>query len=149
MALARDKGHTPVFKALKHIQMITANVPLTDGHKSTLRQSGHAMNLNRGPMHGFYTTNFADTWSPILAVLADDPGEPLGQRARSLRRDAPEMPTLRDMHRIAARRPMLQAWHYLLHDAAMHTEVLCVRNAYLGKHRYDHHHQRNRFAVFS
>ena len=141
MALARDKGHTPVFKALKHIQMITANVPLTDGHKSTLRQSGHAMNLNRGPMHGFYTTNFADTWSPILAVLADGPGEPLGQRTRSLRRDAPEMPTLRDMHRIAARRPMLQAWHYLLHDAAMHTEVLCVRNAYLGKHRYDLHHE--------
>ncbi len=92
-------------------------------------------------MHGFYTTNFADTWSPILAVFADGPGEPLGQRTRSLRRDAPEMPTLREMHHIAAQRLMLQAWHYLLHDAAMHTEVLCVRNAYLGKRRYDLHHE--------
>ena len=31
MAQAWDKGHTKIFKALKHIQMITANVPLTDG----------------------------------------------------------------------------------------------------------------------
>ncbi len=56
---------------------------------------------------------------------------------RCLLQDAPAMPTLREMHRIAAQRPMLQTWHYLLHDAAMHTEVICVRNAFLGKYRYD------------
>ena len=103
----------------------------------TLRQSGHSMNLFRGPMTGFYTTNFAETWSPILALLADGPGEPLGRRIRTLSQDAPAMPSLRDMHRIAAQRPMLQAWHYLLHDAAMHTEILCVEKACLGKYQYD------------
>jgi hypothetical protein len=146
MAQARDKGYSKIFKTLKHIRMVTANVPLTDAHKSTLRQSGHAMNLRRGPMSGFYTTNFADTRSPHLAMLADGPGEPLGPPRRSLVRDAPEMPTLQEMLRITATRPMLQAWHFLLHDAAMHSEVLCVRNAYIGKFRYYIDHDLKRMA---
>ncbi len=147
MAQARDKGHVKVFHALKHMQMITSNVPLTDGHKMALRQSGHAMNLHRGPMSGFFATSFAETWSPILALLADGPGEPLGTRARGLRQDAPLMPVHREMHRISAQRPMLQAWHYLLHDAAMHSEILCVRNAHLGKYRYDFCHDLAKLPV--
>ncbi len=157
MAQARDKGHTKVFKLLKHLLMVTAVVPLTDGHKQSLRQAGHAMNLHRGPMSLFFTTNFADTWSPILAKLNDGPGPaprfpcwnevtnganavlqstPYDQ-ARCLLDDAPAMPAHREMHRISSQRPMLQTWHYLLYDAAMHTEVLCIRNAFVGKYRYD------------
>ena len=50
----------PVFKALQYMTFQTANIPLTQGYKVSLRQLGFGLNVYDGPLTVFLTTNFAD-----------------------------------------------------------------------------------------
>ena len=43
------------------------------------------------------------------------------------------MPTLQQMHKIVAQHPMIQAEFFMRMDALVHSELLCIRNAFLGK----------------
>ena len=78
----------PLFKALQYVSFQTANIPLTQGYKMSLRHLGFALNIYDGPLSVFLTTNFADTYSPITATLMAGPGTPLGRRSISLLADS-------------------------------------------------------------
>ena len=77
----------PLLKALQYVTFQTANIPLTQGYKVSLRQLGHGLNVHDGPLTVFLTTNFADTYSPITATLMVGPGVPLGSRSINLLAD--------------------------------------------------------------
>ena len=136
MRLAAEHKLLPLFKALQYMTFQTANIPLTQGYKMSLRHLGFAMNIYDGPLSIFLTTNFADLYSPITVTLMNGAGEPLGKREVNLLDDAPDMPTLQAMHRALAKYPMLQVELFLLMDRLVHTELLCM-NAFLGEHRYN------------
>merc|ERR1712023_419399 len=109
MQAAAEQKLTPLFKALQYVTFQTANIPLTQGYKTSLRQLGFALDVYDGPLTIFLTTNFADVYSPISATLINGAGEPLGSRTINLLDDVPVMPTLQAMHRELAKHPMLQA----------------------------------------
>ena len=96
-----------------------------------LRQLGFALNIYDGPLTVFLTTNFADTYSPITAILMNGAGEPLGQHKINLLDNEPRMPTLQAMHRAVAKHPMLQVEVFLLLDDLVHTELCCMK-AFIG-----------------
>jgi len=135
MRAAAEHKLLPLFKALQYVTFQTANIPLTQGYKMSLRQLGFALNVYDGPLTIFLTTNFADMYSPITATLMNGPGEPLGKREVNLLDNVPNMPTLQAMHRALAKHPMLQVELFLLLDDLVHS-VLCCMNAFIGKRRY-------------
>ena len=47
------------------------------------------------------------------------------------------MPTSQEMHKMVAAHPMTQANLFLLLDALAHQHLVCVRNMFLGKQKYD------------
>ena len=57
----------------------------------------------------------------------------IGTRRVNLLADAPEMCTLRDMHRHVAKHPSIQTELFLLMEECVQTELLCVRNAFMGR----------------
>ena len=65
MRAAAEHKLLPLFKALQYVTFQTANIPLTQGYKMSLRQLGFALNLYDGPLSIFLTTNFADMYSPM------------------------------------------------------------------------------------
>ena len=69
MRAAAEHKLLPLFKALQYVTFQTANIPLTQGYKMSLRQLGFALNVYDGPLSIFLTTNFADMYSPITVVL--------------------------------------------------------------------------------
>ena len=79
----------------------------------------------------FYTVNLADTHSPITVMLYDggrsdaalEHARCLGRRSVNLIENTPEMPTLRDMHRIVAAHPTIQARLFLLVEGVLITEL--------------------------
>ena len=137
----------PVYTALKSLLMQTATVPLTEGNKMKIRQQSFAMSYYFGPLKLFMTTNFADTYSPIIMQLyemsgadgADDDAarqeHRLGEARTNLFRDNPEMPTLQRMHQLVARHPTLQANLFLLMERLVITELLCIEGAFIGKYQ--------------
>ena len=70
-------------------------------------------------------------------VIAQGAFEPLGRRPLNILQDSPPMPTLQEMHKIVAVRPMVQANLYLFLDAITHQNLLCTRASFLGKRKYD------------
>ena len=82
----------PLLKALQYVTFQTANIPLTEGYKISLRQLGYALNVYDGPLSIFLTCNFADTYSPITTTPMNAAGDPLGQRSIDLLTDCPHMP---------------------------------------------------------
>ena len=104
------------------------------------RHFGFALSNHFGPLKLFYTAKIADTYSPITLLLYD--GEMNGvalEHARCLGRvgvnvfeNAPEMPTLRDMHRIVATHPSVQAKLFLFLEGVLTCELLCAQGAFLG-----------------
>jgi len=64
MRAAAQHKLLPVFKALMYLTFQTANIPLTQGYKMSLRQLGFGLNVYDGPLTVFLTTNFADMYSP-------------------------------------------------------------------------------------
>merc|ERR1712023_288098 len=89
MQAAAEHNLAPLFKALQYVTFQTANIPLTQGYKTSLRQLGFALNIYDGPLTIFLTTNFADVYSPITATLINGAGEPLGKRTINLLEDMP------------------------------------------------------------
>ena len=49
----------PLLKALQYATLHTANSPLTQGYKVSLRQLGYAFKVYDGPLPMFSTCNFA------------------------------------------------------------------------------------------
>ena len=139
----RELNH-PVHTALKSLLMQTATVPLTEGNKMKIRQQSFAMSYYFGSLKLFMTTNFADTYSPIIMQLyetsatdgADDDAarqeRRLGEVRTNLFRDNPEMPTLQRMHQLVARHPTLQANLFMLMEKLVITELLCIQGAFIG-----------------
>ena len=135
MRAAAEHKLLPLFKALQYVTFQTANIPLTQGYKMSLRQLGFALNVYDGPLSIFLTTNFADMYSPITVILMNGAGEPLGKREVNLLDNEPHMPTLQAMHRALAKHPMLQVELFLLLDDLVHTELCCM-GAFIGVRRY-------------
>jgi hypothetical protein len=135
MRAAAEHKLLPLFKALQYVTFQTANIPLTQGYKMSLRQLGFALNVYDGPLTVFLTTNFADVYSPITVILMNGAGEPLGKREVNLLDNEPCMPTLQAMHRALAQHPMLQVELFLLLDELVHTELCCM-TAFIGVRRY-------------
>ena len=129
----------PVFKALQYLTFQTANIPLTQGYKVSLRQLGFGLNVYDGPLTVFLTTNFADMYSPIAVTLMNGAGEPLGRRDVNLLQSVPCMPTLQAMHRSLAKHPYIQVRLFLLLDELVHTELLCT-HAFIGLRGYSVRH---------
>ena len=80
LSVAKTQGQLNVLATLSHLMMHTANVPLTEGYKVSLRHTGHAMNICDGPLSLFLTVNLADCYSPITLTLKDGAGTPFGVR---------------------------------------------------------------------
>ena len=53
MRAAAEHKLLPLFKALQYLTFQTANIPLTQGYKSSLRQLGFALNVYDGPLTVF------------------------------------------------------------------------------------------------
>ena len=119
MRAAAEHKLLPLYKALQYLTFQTANIPLTQGYKTSLRQLGFALNLYDGPLTVFLTTNFADMYSPITATLMNGAGEPLGKREVNLLQSVPCMPTLQAMRRALAKHPMIQVRLFLLLNVAL------------------------------
>ena len=134
------RENNTVHTALKHLLMSTATVPLTEGHKMATRHFGFALSNHFGSLKLFYTANFADTYSPITVMLYDgefcgvalEHARCLGRRSVNLFENAPEMPTLRDMHRIVAAHPTIQARLFIHLERVLMTELLCIQGAFIG-----------------
>ena len=134
------RENTAVQTALKHLLMSTATVPLTEGYKVATRHFGFSLSNHFGPLKVFYTANFADTYSPITVLLYDgdlsgvalEHARPLGRASVNLLENAPKMPTLRDMHRIIAAHPTIQAKLFLFLEEVLIKEVLCIEGAVIG-----------------
>mgnify|MGYP002809838133 CR=1 FL=1 len=65
MKKANPKVHT----ALKHLFMQSAVVLLTEGNKMKMRHMSFSASLHFGALKLFMTTNFADTYSPLVMKL--------------------------------------------------------------------------------
>ena len=117
--------------ALRQVLISTKDVPLTDGYKRNLRHESHNLNVTQGPLVVFATFNFADTYSPVLFRLvrdglgsdaAEQPSADLGQDiVCRLTDDAPNMPSLQQMHQMIAQSPRAQAKFFLLMDCLLYT----------------------------
>ena len=135
------RENSAVHTALKHLLMSTSTVPLTEGHKMATRQFGFALSNHFGPLKLFYTANFADTYSPLTVLLYDgdfsgvaaEHARCLGRTSITLFENAPKMPTLRNMHRIVAAHPTIQAKLFLLLEKVLMTEMLCIHGAFIGR----------------
>ena len=92
----------------------TKDVPLTDGYKRSLRHESHNLNVTEGALVVFATFNYADTYSPLLFQLvrggAASAVEHIGDDiVCRLTDDAPNMPSLKQMHQLIAQSPRAQA----------------------------------------
>ena len=55
MHAAAEHKLEPLLKALQYVTFQTANIPLTQGYKVSLRQLGYALNVYDGPLSIFLT----------------------------------------------------------------------------------------------
>ena len=104
----------------------TKDIPLTDSYKRNLRHESHNFNVCEGPLVVFATFNFADTYSPVLFRLVRDGMSADGHEQRAedlghdivcrLTDDAPNMPSLQQMHQMIAQSPQAQAKFFLFMD---------------------------------
>ena len=108
-------------RAMRQVLVSTVDVPFTDGYRRRLRHEGHNLNVVHGALKIFATTNYADTYSPLLAAFAGVCSA--AQPASPLEQEAPEMPSLQEMHRLVAESPRSQAV-FLLHMDALVDQCL-------------------------
>ena len=107
--------------ALRQVLIATKEVPLTDGYKRKVRHESHNLNVTEGALVVFATFNFADTYSPLLFQLVRGGSggsvEHIGHDiVCRLTDDAPNMPSLQQMHQLIAQSPRAQAKFFLLMD---------------------------------
>ena len=99
--------------ALRQVLISTKDVPLTDGYKRNLRHESHNLNIAEGALVVFATFNFADNYAPLLFQLvrggSDGSVEHIGEDiVCRLTDDAPNMPSLQQMHQLRAQAPRAQ-----------------------------------------
>ena len=124
-------------KTLQQLMFHTANTAFSEGQKTVFRHEGQAMSERFGPFSTFFTTNFADMYHVLTQVLAHGAFEPLRRRPLNLLQDSPTMPTLQEMHKTVAARPMVQANLFLFLDGITHQNLVCMRRVFLGKRKHD------------
>lgn len=73
--LADSKITESTRAVLKALLVATAGVAGTEGYRVRQRHLGFSMNLLFDPCVLFFTLNFADTRSPIVAFLDDGPDD--------------------------------------------------------------------------
>ena len=126
--------------ALKQVLISTKDVPLTDGYKRSLRHEGHNLNVTEGALVVFATFNFADTYSPVLFRLVQEglyPGSaapPALEIKCDLTDDAPDMPSLQQMHQLIAESPRAQAKFFLLMDDIADVYFMGMDFSFVGRH---------------
>ncbi len=126
--------------ALRQVLVSTKDVPLTDGYKRNLRHEGHNLNVTEGALVVFATFNFADTYSPVLFRLVREglgsgSAEQFGQDiVCSLTDDAPNMPSLQEMHQLIAQSPRAQAKFFLLMDDIVDVYFMGMDYSFIGRH---------------
>ena len=117
---------------LRTLSLCTANTPGTDARRATQRHIGHSMNLLFGPCSLFVTFNFADTRAKLVYKLFSDACKDPDQVEVSLDSDCPEMPSLREMHRLVAQNPRMQAKYFLFMLETHVQHVLGLDTAFWG-----------------
>ena len=132
-----------VQKALQHLLFSTATVPLTDGYKMRLKHTGTAMNFCFGPLTAFTTHNYADNYSPEVALLhGGGVAQPPTQE--------PVMPTLQQMHRMTAESPRSTSKQFLLMEELSLRHIYGIGRIRLGnfvvRPPVDHHAFEDDFA---
>ena len=118
----------------------TKDVPLTDGYKRSLRHESHNLNVTEGALVVFATFNFADTYSPLLFQLVrGGPGgsvEHIGDDiVCHLTDDAPNMPSLQQMHQLIAQSPRAQAKFFLLMDDIADIYFMGMDFSFIGRYK--------------
>ena len=125
--------------ALRQVLISTKDVPLTDGYKRNLRHESHNLNVTEGALVVFATFNFAGTYSPLLFQLVrGGPGgsiEHIGEDiVCHLTDDAPNMPSLQQMHQLIAQSPRAQAKFFLLVDDIADIYFMGMDQSFIGRH---------------
>ena len=136
--------------ALRQVLISTKDVPLTDGYKRNLRHESHNLNIAEGALVVFATFNFADNYSPLLFQLVrGGPGgsvEHIGEDiVCRLTDDAPNMPSLQQMHQLIAQSPRAQAKFFLLMDDIADIYFMGMDQSFIGRHHVQqsfHHRYR-------
>ena len=135
--------------AFKQVLISTKDVPLTDGYKRNLRHESHNLNVAEGALVVFATFNFADNYSPLLFQLVrggpDGSVEHIGDDiVCRLTDDAPNMPSLQQMHQLVAQSPRAQAKFFLLMDDIVDIYFMGMDYSFIGRHHVQQsaHHTR-------
>ena len=137
-ASLRDMSANPqISKKLKTVfktlSLCTANIPGTDARRATQRHIGHSMNLLFGPCSLFVTFNFSDTKAKLVYKLYQDACSDPTEVQVSLDSDTPTMPSLREMHRLVAKNPRMQAKYFLFMLETHAQHVLGLEDALWGR----------------
>ncbi len=141
--------------ALRQVLISTKDVPLTDGYKRNLRHESHNLNVTEGALVVFATFNFADNYSPLLFQLVrGGPGgsvEHIGEDiVCRLTDDAPNMPSLQQMHQLIAQSPRAQAKVFLLMDDIADIYFMGMDQSFIGRHQvqqsFHHKHREDQLA---
>ena len=141
--------------ALRQVLISTKDVPLTDGYKRNLRHESHNLNIAEGALAVFATFNFADNYAPLLFQLvrggSDGSVEHIGEDiVCSLTDDAPNMPSLQQMHQLIAQSPRAQAKFFLLMDDIADIYFMGMDSSFIGRHHvqrtFHHRHLEDQLA---
>ena len=141
--------------ALRQVLISTKDVPLTDGYKRNLRHESHNLNIAEGALAVFATFNFADNYAPLLFQLVrggpDGSVEHIGEDiVCSLTDDAPNMPSLQQMHQLIAQSPRAQAKFFLLMDDIADIYFMGMDSSFIGRHHvqetFHHRHREDQLA---
>ena len=141
--------------ALRQVLISTKDVPLTDGYKRNLRHESHNLNIAEGALAVFATFNFADNYAPLLFQLvrggSDGSAEHIGEDiVCSLTDDAPNMPSLQQMHQLIAQSPRAQAKFFLLMDDIADIYFMGMDSSFIGRHHvqktFHHRHIEDQLA---
>ena len=107
--------------------------------KRNLRHESHNRNATEGALVVFATFNFADTYSPLLFHLVrggpDGSVEHIGDDlVCHLTDDAPNMPSLQQMHQLIAQSLRAQAKFFLLMDDIADIYFMGMDFSFIGRH---------------
>ena len=134
-----DKIASELRTALRQVLISTKDVPLTDGRKRNLRHESHNLNVTEGALVVFATFNFVDTYSPLLFRLVregpDGSAEQIGDNIVCHRtEDAPNMPSLQQMHKLIAEGPRAPARFFLLMGDIVDVYFMGMDVSWIGRH---------------
>ena len=134
-----DKVPIELCKALQQVLISTKDVAFTEGYLRNLRHEGHNQTIMHGSLTLFATWNFADTYSPLqfLLVQGGCAAQPVAHRTCNILDEDPDMPTLKEMHKLVAQSPRAQTQFFLLMDDIVDHHILGFQGTYIGSHHLD------------